>query len=492
MLTNGLLGAIAIRSAASSASITPGAGRAASRPRSARRPPRPGARARRTIPGTAARRRESRATCAGARRWQAAASAPSPTARANPAGHGRERLAAAQRLGADEMDAEIEVAEPEPALAAELATRLERVPRLVRAAPAACLVQPAGERVEDRVEVRRDVEAEDLDVVADVADDRQLARVDRLGQGEREPGAAEPAGENDDSHRGGRYAAPSSAAAVRGAEPAFEPLEVGERVDVVGQVRNRREHRGHAEPLGPREEPLRAVLAVERREQVRRGERERVGRSVGRLDERDPALGQRAEQASAGRAPERHGRSALTTSTGPLSSRRSAPSTACALATGLVGDDASPTGSAAASTSSSIACARAVRTSSGAGASRCFAVSPRKGTTTVGMPSRAYPAVRGSPPDNAHGPARRRRAVGCAEHESAWTRCSPEASAARSSPPEAASGSSSGSSRGSHSSQLGRYQFHVPSSFIVAGQQHRRGRSSRRSGSRPRARRRTA
>src|SRR4051794_26108020 len=59
-----------------------------------------------------------------------------------------------------------------------------------------------------------------------------------------------------------------------------------------------------------------------------------------------------------------------------------------------------PTGVAAASTSSSIACASAARTSSGAGASRCFAVSPRKGTTTVGMPSRDYPAVQGSPPDN--------------------------------------------------------------------------------------------
>src|SRR5204863_9891283 len=59
-----------------------------------------------------------------------------------------------------------------------------------------------------------------------------------------------------------------------------------------------------------------------------------------------------------------------------------------------------PSASHAARTSSSIDLARASRTSSGAGASRCFAFSARKGTTTAGMP-RDYPAVPGPPLDNA-------------------------------------------------------------------------------------------
>ena len=76
------------------------------------------------------------------------------------------------------MEAEVAVAEPEPRLAAELAGRLERVPGLVGAAPAALLVGDARERVEDAVEVGRDVQAEHLDVVADVAYDGDVVRVD--------------------------------------------------------------------------------------------------------------------------------------------------------------------------------------------------------------------------------------------------------------------------------------------------------------------------
>ena len=56
--------------------------------------------------------------------------------------------------------------------------------RLVRAAPAALLVGEPGERVDDRVEVGRDVQAEHLDVVADVADDGQAlaGRTPRRGR----------------------------------------------------------------------------------------------------------------------------------------------------------------------------------------------------------------------------------------------------------------------------------------------------------------------
>src|SRR5215210_2083053 len=69
-----------------------------------------------------------------------------------PSGDRRERIASAQRARADEMEAEAE-----PVLPAERGDRLQRVPGLARASPAAFLVVEAGERVEQRVEVRADV-----------------------------------------------------------------------------------------------------------------------------------------------------------------------------------------------------------------------------------------------------------------------------------------------------------------------------------------------
>ena len=101
-----------------------------------------------------------------------------------PGGDGRKRLAGAQRLRANEVEAEIAVAEPEPVLAAEGRDRAERFPRLAGPAPAALLVVEAGEGVEDAVEVGRDRHPEHLEVVADVADDRQIraARPHRRGR----------------------------------------------------------------------------------------------------------------------------------------------------------------------------------------------------------------------------------------------------------------------------------------------------------------------
>src|SRR5215210_5360326 len=61
-----------------------------------------------------------------------------------PSGDGRERIASAQRARADEMEAEVEVAEAEPVLAAERGDRLQRVPGLACASPAAFLVVEAG------------------------------------------------------------------------------------------------------------------------------------------------------------------------------------------------------------------------------------------------------------------------------------------------------------------------------------------------------------
>jgi hypothetical protein len=63
------------------------------------------------------------------------------------------------------MEADVAVAEQEPRLAAQARHRVERVPRLVGAPPAALLVREPGQRVEDRVDVRADVQAEDLLVV---------------------------------------------------------------------------------------------------------------------------------------------------------------------------------------------------------------------------------------------------------------------------------------------------------------------------------------
>ena len=115
-------------------------------------------------------------------------------------GHGRQRLALAERLRAHEVEADVEIAEHEPALATPGAGRLERLPRLAGPPPAALGVVQAGEAVEDGVEIGRDVQAEHLQVVADVADDRQLARREHVVEPRRELGAADAAGEENDLH----------------------------------------------------------------------------------------------------------------------------------------------------------------------------------------------------------------------------------------------------------------------------------------------------
>ena len=115
-------------------------------------------------------------------------------------GHARERLALSKQLRADEMDAEVEVAEGEPRLPAERRDAPEHAPRLSRASPAALVVVDACERVHDRVEVGRDVQAEDLDVVADVADDGDVVRRCDVHDSADEACAADAAGEDGHSH----------------------------------------------------------------------------------------------------------------------------------------------------------------------------------------------------------------------------------------------------------------------------------------------------
>ena len=128
----------------------------------------------------------------------------------------RERRAVPKPLRSHEMEAEVEVAEPEPVLAAPPARRRERVPALAGAAPAALVVDEACERVEQRVEVGRDVQPEDLEVVADVADDGQLTGREDVRETSREAGAAASAREQDDLHavtaRSERVRGPRSAA----------------------------------------------------------------------------------------------------------------------------------------------------------------------------------------------------------------------------------------------------------------------------------------
>ena len=122
-------------------------------------------------------------------------------------GDGRQRLPGPQRLRAHEVQPEIAVAEPEPVLAAELGHGLERVPRLVGPAPAAGLVGAPGQRVEDAVQVGRDRQAEDLEVVADVPDRRHVRGLDRLDEPAQEAGGADPAGEDGDLHSVSRSSA---------------------------------------------------------------------------------------------------------------------------------------------------------------------------------------------------------------------------------------------------------------------------------------------
>ena len=258
--------------------------------------------------------------------------------------------------------------------------------RLVRAAPARASSSTPGERVEDRVEIGRDVEAEHLEVVADVADDRHVARVDVSVSARAKPRAADAARRARRPSRGEPGAERVSAAAVRGAEPAVEPLEVGERVDVVGQVRDRRGRRRNAEPLGARAEPLGAARPVERREQAAAtASASALVVPSAAATSASPPSGSAPSSASRSRGCA-HGRSALTTRTGPDSTPRSAASTAAPWPPVARGDDeladrprrprrrrrASP---------ARAQCARR----GGSGSSRRLPSSPRKGTTTVDM-----------------------------------------------------------------------------------------------------------
>ena len=106
-------------------------------------------------------------------------------------GHPGERPARAQACGAEEVRGEVAVAEREPGGLAEPAERAEAGEGVARDTPAPHRVAPPGERVEDGVEVRGDVETEELLVVARVADDGEAARLDEAGEAPQEASPAD-------------------------------------------------------------------------------------------------------------------------------------------------------------------------------------------------------------------------------------------------------------------------------------------------------------
>ncbi len=141
-------------------------------------------------------------------------------------------------------------------------------------------------RVDEAVEVGRNVEAEELEVVADVPDDRELSGLEDVGEASREARAAAPSGQQDDLHAG-----TARSARVRG--PSYgscEALEIHIDVDVEHEFGN-----GDGRKRRMRPEAIGASRAVERREDARVGQRQRIRRSVGSFNERQTGIRQSAE-----------------------------------------------------------------------------------------------------------------------------------------------------------------------------------------------------
>ena len=414
MLTYGLLGAISDQVGRRRAPRARRArARASRRPRSGRRRPRPGGRARRTTPGTGSSPAgvsshvRSRSSVAGS----SASSTPSARAsRAVTAESGSPRRSASVRTRCRPMSRS-----PSRNQSSPPSSRygLERVPRLVRPAPAALLVGEPGERVEDAVEVGRDVQAEHLDVVADVADDRHARPGRRPRRAPREEArAADAAGEHDDLHA--RGASDSSAARVRVAErgrrAARGPPACRRRRRGSGSPRARRRRAASARARGSaRRCPARRAART-----GRRGERERVRRPVGGLDERDAARAAARRAASSRSRGVAHGRSALTTSDRRRSSGRAPPRPprpgrrpgrrpSSPSATTTAARSSSSTSSVAPDLEHAASTSRAspARAPALVGERREPALpsAPRKGTTTVGIVERLSSSARA--PDNA-------------------------------------------------------------------------------------------
>ena len=98
-------------------------------------------------------------------------------------GEGR---AAAKHLRAQHVRGEVSVPDSKPGLLAHRAQRVESVERLVLLTVAGCLVEHAGQAVDDRVDVRGDQESPELVIVGGVGDHREIAagkhRIEARGQ----------------------------------------------------------------------------------------------------------------------------------------------------------------------------------------------------------------------------------------------------------------------------------------------------------------------
>ena len=79
------------------------------------------------------------------------------------------------------MNREVAVAKAEPILAAERGQRFHERPRLVLPPPSQLRVVEAGKRVHQRVGVRRDMQPEMLEIVADIGHDEEIVRPVRSG-----------------------------------------------------------------------------------------------------------------------------------------------------------------------------------------------------------------------------------------------------------------------------------------------------------------------
>ena len=181
-----------------------------------------------------------RSSLAGRRR------ASSPKRAREVGGDARERLACAQALAAHEVQADVAVAEDEPVDAAQLGHDRHRLARVAGHAPALLGMDAAGQRVEQRVEVGRDRQSPVLEVVADVADDRDVGGRQAREQPAREARPADAACE--DGHpRHAAGASPRSPGRVDVALDAGQPhARAAVALRAAGPVAGRNALGGHA------------------------------------------------------------------------------------------------------------------------------------------------------------------------------------------------------------------------------------------------------
>ena len=188
MLTNGLLGGMMTSvGVAQRARSTPGAGRAWRAPRSVMRVHAAAAAAAYEIlleGQGAACRRPSTHGAHRRRRSSAARVARTPCARRWSRGDRGQRAAAAQRVGAKDVRGEVACRRGGTrSRRRSAAERVEAGEACRRARPQPCArIDDAGQRVDDRVEVGRDVQAEEGLVVAGVDDDREAARIKKRAE----------------------------------------------------------------------------------------------------------------------------------------------------------------------------------------------------------------------------------------------------------------------------------------------------------------------